>query len=497
LRQLIILVAILPAIAAVTIPTGNYDLGRDGYNASETLLTPANVSSGFGLLGSWNIDGGNIRSQPIYVPVGVYRAWIVGTGNGNLYALDSANPGSAPVWSLNLEASPQAGGTGINGSPVADVANGWIFVVSASSTNVYTMRKVSLATGSLLSSTVITGSYPGTGAGTVNGVTDITSGGNVIFNSAWQLQHVPLLLTSGKVYASFGSFGNEAYVWHGWVMSYDEVTLAQQNVLCTSPNSDGAGLWGASGGSVVDGNGNIYFATGNGNTYNSGTDLPQSIVKTNAALVVQDWFTRSDWSSSSAGDSDLASGHLMLVPGTQYLVICAKDRNVYVLNAGSLGHIGGQSQNFSVTGTGVAYGGAFINSIGYFPVGLSPIVAYSWTGSAFTTSALAGTATSYTQGATVAGSSNAGTNTVIWGVAAVAGVSYLNAFDPGTLAVLWTSSGIGTMGKWVQPVVADGKVVAVNNTGTIYEYGLTSVYYDNGHSVMRGKASLRGSAVLR
>ena len=65
----ILMLCTAPGIFAQTpILTEHYDNARTGQNTSETILTPANVSSGtFGKLFTLKADG-YVYAQPLYVP---------------------------------------------------------------------------------------------------------------------------------------------------------------------------------------------------------------------------------------------------------------------------------------------------------------------------------------------------------------------------------------------------------------------------------------------
>ena len=77
---------LLPLAAQVNVLTYQYDNTRAGVNASETLLTPANVNqSQFGKLFSYAVDG-YVYGQPLYLA----NVNIPGAGVHNLVFVDRA-----------------------------------------------------------------------------------------------------------------------------------------------------------------------------------------------------------------------------------------------------------------------------------------------------------------------------------------------------------------------------------------------------------------------
>src|SRR5258705_2897545 len=79
------------------------------------------------------------------------------------------------------------------------------------------------------------------------------------------MQRTGLLLMDGVVYAGFGSHC-DAGPWYGWVVGVS--TTGHVTTMWTTESGAGrpagAGIWGAGGGLVSDGPGQILFATGNG-----------------------------------------------------------------------------------------------------------------------------------------------------------------------------------------------------------------------------------------
>jgi len=87
------------------------------------------------------------------------------------------------------------------------------------------------------------------------------------------------------------------------VISYDAHTLKQIAVLNTSPDANNSGIWASDTGPATDGEGNIYFATGNGkfDAAHGGRDFGNSVLKLRPVgnrLTVVDSFTLS---TSGAG----------------------------------------------------------------------------------------------------------------------------------------------------------------------------------------------------
>lgn len=480
--------------AVVTIPTAHYDNSRVGVNTSETILTPANVNT-ISLLGKYNLDG-PLYTQPLYVPGltingGLHNTLYAATMNNTIYAFDADTPGSAQLWSNNFGQTwtgyPDFGqfyhqAIGILGTPVIDVAGGFIYLVTVNNTPTFTLRKIDMLTGVQSASVNISASVSGTGTG--------SSGGALTFASLAgnQTQRTPLTLANGNVYFGFGSNAENTSFpnFHGWVFAYDTTTLTQTAVICLSPNGNAAGVWESGGGLAVDGSGNLYFATGNGD-FDGTANFGQTIVKTSASLVIQDWFTPSNNAVTSAQDADMSAGRVMLIPSTTLVTIGSKDGRIWVIDTTNMGHLqgtGAAPQVFSVpdsftpgAATGI-YGGLFFGSAGYFPVHNFSIHEFAFSGSTYATTPLASSVDPYAQ-ATMAGSSNVGSNPIVWGITVASSAfsspqpATLHAWNPANFTEYWNSgSTIGNYAKFAAPVVANGRVYISTNDGKIAVFGM-------------------------
>ena len=130
------------------------------------------------------------------------------------------------------------------------------------------LHAINLATGQEVagSPTEIQASYPG--AGPHN-----DSHGHVTFDPGAYKERPGLLLLNGIVYTAWSSHCDKP-PYTGWIIGYDERTLAQTTVLNVDPNgppngtflSDGSGnsFWNSGAGPAADANGNIYALTANG-----------------------------------------------------------------------------------------------------------------------------------------------------------------------------------------------------------------------------------------
>ncbi len=189
-----------------------------------------------------------------------------------------------------------------------------------------------------------------------------------------------------------------------------------------------------------------------------------SAVKLNSALVLQDWYTPTDWSASNALDRDLGSGRPILVPSTNLLAWSSKDLKAYAVDITCMGHLGGTVGGCTApqilttfafpvgTWHGGSYGTMFMNGALYVTTTLrnhdtevtvvEPLYKFPLTGSTFGS----GTASADTwdaPGAITSGSINSTSNGVVWAMTVasdaivVAKQATLRALNPSNMVEYW------------------------------------------------------------
>ena len=501
------------------------DTLRTGQNLNEIALTSGNVNQfQFGKLFSFAVDG-YVFAQPLYVPAvtipgqGVHNVVYVATEGDTVYAFDADNDadnGGGPLWSTTftdpaagittVPASDVENGTdipvqiGITATPVIDPANNTLFVVvrtkevSGSVTNyVHRLHALNITTGAEQpgSPVEIQASVKGTGAGSV--------GGTVTFDGLRENPRPGLLLEDGTVYIAWSSL-EDIPPYHGWLMGYNETTLAQTVVFNMTPNGSDGGIW--LGGIEADSSGNIFTVTGNG-TFDAnvgGEDYGEAVVKLSGTdLSITDYFAPYNQVVLSGEDWDLGAGGATLLPdqaGTYPHVMLAggKGGTVYELNRDALGGFSAtQNQNLltvpfvigtDTQGSGNRAGGPAYWQNQVFMTGSSEVpMQFSIQGSLITTLPIAQSNKhfGYPGGSPVI-SANGNTNGIVWILQtdkyATSGNAILRAFDASNISrELYDSSQDSTRDKpdaavkFTVPTVANGKVYVPTQTD-LDVYGL-------------------------
>ena len=503
-----------PPATPTDVLTYKNDVSRTGQNLTESVLTTTNVNSAsFGLLRFLAADG-KVDAQPLYLSgltvKGVaHNVVYVATENDSVYAYDADS--GAQLWQVSLLGSGEAPSDpvfgcsqvtpeiGVTSTPVIDRtagANGTLFVVAMSrtiSTATYHQRlhALDVTTGAeLLNSPAdISASYP-------------VAGGSMSFDPAAYEERAALLLSQGTIYTSWTSHCDVA-PYSGWVMAYNEATLAQIAVFNAAPNSGGGGpaIWMAGGGPAADAAGNVYLLTANGafettltsSGFPSQSDYGNSFLKltlSGNSLSVADYFTMYNEVDESGADEDLGSGGILLLPDlidsggtTRHLAVGAgKDGNLYVVNRDSMGKFNASTNNIWQQLTGVLGGGIWST-----PAYFAQTVYYGPTNGhlqAFTVAdaevnAMTQSAATFTfPGTAPAVSANGTASGIVW-AHENANPAVLHAYDASNLAhELYNSSQaangrdqFGAGNKFITPTIADGKVF-VGATNGVAVFGL-------------------------
>lgn len=496
--------------ARFSVLTYHNDNARDGLNASETILTPANVNkSEFGKLAFFAVDG-KVDAQPLFLASVLimgdeHNVLYVATEHDSLYALDADS--GAVLWHDSLlkrgespsddrgcdQVTPEIG---ITSTPVIDPkagADGTLYVVAMSkdvSGNYFQrLHAIDLISGAEQagSPVVIHAQYPGNGDG--------TNGTDVVFDPAQYKERAGLLLSKGVIYTTWASHC-DIRPYTGWIIGYDQTSLRQTSVLNIAPNGEGASVWASGAGPAADSAGNIYFLASIGSFdttltpqgFPSEGDYGNAFMKLSTAggaLAVADYFTMANTVAESAGDIDLGSGGAMLLPDlmdaggvTRHLAVGAgKDGTIYVPNRDDMGkwHPGGDQIWQELPG--LLPGGEFampawFNGMVYYGGLGTPLMAFSVTDALLSTSPVSQSARSFAYpGATPSVSANGVQNGIVWVVenGATAG---LYAYDAGDLTrELYDSNQSGSRdqfgagNKFITPTVVNGKVYVGTPSG--------------------------------
>ncbi|MGD0988054.1 MAG: hypothetical protein ABR874_09595 [Candidatus Sulfotelmatobacter sp.] len=309
--------------------TQHNDVARTGQNLHETVLTTTVVSSGFGKLFSYPVDG-QVYAQPLYVPhvvipkLGTHNVLYVATENDTLFAFDADGLTPNVLWQVSF-IDPAKNITtidcvatnsscnvypdvGITSTPVIEPTSNTIYLVvrtQESGTSVQRLHALDITTGEekFGGPVEIAAVVSGTGLG--------NSKGKITFDPLHDMQRTALLLQNGNIYIGW------AGVQHGWVMAYNATTLAQVAAVNTTPNGSLGGVWQAGGGLAADSAGNIYFATGDGtfDVSTGGVDYGDTLLKMDANLNVLDYFTPKDQACRLIpNDLDLGAGGPLILP---------------------------------------------------------------------------------------------------------------------------------------------------------------------------------------
>ncbi len=356
-------------IAVTDLPgvfTGRYDSQRTGQNRREYALSPATLRTGtFGKLFSCPVDG-EIYAQPLYVANlaiagGTHNVVFVATQHNSAYAFDADEIPCRTYWHKSflkktfLNLPPGAVSTtpiedtrnvgrniqpevGITGTPVIDPSTKTLYVVvrTKERTTIYDrvydwlvdakdkrryvqrLHALSLVDGTerYYGPAEISNALTVPGSGDRGDPSCPSPNGEVPFCPLHQNQRPPLLLVNGRVYIAWASHGDHG-PYHGWIIGYNALNLAEPPVLFNAtPSGSAGGFWG---GIAADAKGNIFTVSGNG-TFDTTTpraNYGNSFIRLSTAsgsLSVEDFFTPFNQEEIDPPDWDLGSGGPVVLP---------------------------------------------------------------------------------------------------------------------------------------------------------------------------------------
>jgi len=340
--------------------------------------------------------------------------------------------------------------------------------------------------------TEIQATYPGTGDG--------SQGGFVTFVPRQYAVRAGLLAEGGNIYMGFTSHCDQR-PYTGWLLAYDMGTLKQTGVLNITPNGTAGAIWMSGGGLASDGNGFLYFLSGDGtfdttldaNGFPINGDYGNAFMKIAIPqLKVADYFTMHNNVQEFNTDKDLGSGGALILPPltdnngqVHHLAVGAgKDFNIYVVDRDNMGKFNPNNDNAiyqEIVGAlpaGVWAVPAYFNNTVYYGALRRGLKAFSISNAKLSTSPTSQTLTIFPYPGTLPTvSANGVTNAIVWAVEN-SSPAVLHAYDATDLSrELYNSNQAGTRdqfgpgNKFISPVVVNGQVFVGTQSG-VAKFGL-------------------------
>ena len=314
-----VLAVLVLLMAGCSWSTYHHDAGRSGADPLSPRIVPA--------ARAWTspVLDGMVYAEPL-----VYRGTIyVATENDSVYALSLAT--GRVIWRSHLgtpmpRASLPCGNIdplGITGTPVIDPTSNVIFVVT---------ETAPAAAHALIGLDASSGRPRVLANGDPWPVTPLT-----------YQQRPALLLGNGRVYWAYGGLAGDCGDYHGTVLSVRTDGTAPREYVV--PTGNRGAIWAPSG-PALDDQGNVWVATGNGDSSTT-FDHGDSVIKLSPTLTELGYFAPSNWSALNTADLDLGStGPVMLSGGLVFQV--GKSGDAYLVRQSHPGGIGGQVASVSI-----------------------------------------------------------------------------------------------------------------------------------------------------
>jgi outer membrane protein assembly factor BamB len=501
MRLCLLIALALPPYSQTDVVTNRYNNSALGADVFEHELNPSNVNAQhFGKLFSYYVDGA-VYAQPLFVHNVIY----VATMNDKVYAFDARKSGP-PLWvrdftdeAAGITPVPVSditnsndlnvvGNAGIEGAPVIDPAAQAMYLVARTKENgryVQRLHKLDIRNGSdQVPPTQIEANVPGTAKDARNGL--------VSFDPRAGNQRPALVLANGNVVVAWASH-EDIRPYHGWIMSFDAQSLKPAAALCITPDSADGGIWQSGRGPAVDDTGALYFEVGNGG-WDGKRDFGNSVIKVRTdkrKLWVEDFYTPHDYEHQNKTDADLGSSGPLLLPGTNLLLCGNKQGQLFLLHTNNLGKLTpgdeGILQAVSLKSGRILAGPAYWNGKLFIWNEAGVLEALRLKDGALDAEPLA-RATVAAHGSpggavTVSSDGDKAESGIVWATVSKKSADHGNAqgtfyaFDAKTLRQLWSSDEnekrdyLGTLVKFVPPLVKDGKVYVATYDNAVNVYG--------------------------
>ena len=332
-------------------PEYHHDGLGTGLDPNDTDLLPARAA--------WNTNlDGPVFGEPLVEAGRV----IVATENDTVYEL-AANTGQVmwsahvgtPVPQSDLPCGDIGPNVGITGTPVIDSSRSEVFVVAD--------EDVGGAIGHYL-----IGLDLYSGAVLIRQAVD--PGGT---NPATELQRTGLALDDGQVVFGMGGNDGDCGQYWGFVIAVPESGGAARVFQTDAAGNHAGAIWMGGAAPIVDGQGNVWVASGNGFGSNPApgnpSDSSDAVLELTPAMQLLDYFAPSSWQNDNNNDFDLGSSSPALL-SNGVVFQAGKSRTAYLMNGSHLGGVGGQSsivQPGSFCGADVDGGNAIDGDIVYVP----------------------------------------------------------------------------------------------------------------------------------
>jgi outer membrane protein assembly factor BamB len=378
--------------------TRSYNNSRTGVNDQESVLTPDAVGTrGIAKLFSLPVpdDPRGVEAQPLIVPDlrlangSVHDVVFLCSMGNHVYAYDAGNGkllwgpislgppvknNPRPIHQINIDSKNINEQWGVISTPVIDSQSQTMYVIRWTSADPNPVTSLAASQYHLFAINITDGAFRHQPL-PIQASFTTKSGQKLNFTANLQKQRAALLLESVKdakgvahrtLFMACGGVAEDHPDIHGWLLAFDLDAFRLEATFVTTQegHEGGGGIWQAAQGPCGDGQGNIYFMTGNG-TWNGVTDFAESFIKLHytppsdgqkASLRIVDWFTpisdegavvggvrfpgRVTGNTNDRGtwdDQDLGSGGPIILSDLKLVIGAGKDGIVYCLDQHNFG----------------------------------------------------------------------------------------------------------------------------------------------------------------